>query len=131
MLATAFRVVGGLCALCVNFAWIHVFVGVASFFTGVGLSTSPSAKNDMAGGVAASAFGVIFVFAGLAVILSGYAMGYFGFRAAKAMENRREWKLCFGTSIAFMLFQPLGLALGILALIVLSRPTVKETFGAA
>lgn len=128
MLAIGFRVVGGLCALCVNFAWIHVFVGLATILGGAGAAASNSQAN-LAGGVATSAFGGIFVFAGMFVILLGYAMGYYGFRGAKALESCRDWNLCFGTSIAFLLFQPLGLALGIFAIIVLNRTTVRTAFG--
>lgn len=128
MLALAFRIVGGLCAFCVNFAWIHVIIGFLTMF-GAGSGQLSSGKPDSMSPAFGTAFGGVFVLAGLLVIASGYVMGYFGFRAAKALENRTQWKLCFGVSIAFMLFQPLGLILGILALIVLSRPTVKEAFG--
>lgn len=125
LLATGFRIVGGLCALCVNFAWIHVIVGLMTIFGSASGTMNPS---DKAGQAIGASFGGIFVFAGLLVIASGYVMGYFGFKAAKAIENRIQWSLCFWTSIAFMLFQPLGLVLGILAIIVLNRPTVRATF---
>jgi len=131
-LAIGFRIVGALCAICVNFAWIHVVVGLTTM---LGTSLAPattSRPNDPETAmtpIIGTAFGGIFVIVGLAVILGGYAMGFYGFKAAKALEQRRDWKLCFGVSIAFMLFQPLGLVLGILALIVLSRTSVKQAFG--
>lgn len=131
-LAIGFRVVGGLCALCVNIAWIHVFVGLATMF-GFGMSTASSNARPSDSAFAwlfGTAFGGLFAFIGLFVILAGYAMGYYGFRAAKALELHREWKLCFGVSIAFLLFQPLGLVVGILALIVLNRPSVRDLFNA-
>lgn len=131
-LAIGFRVVGGLCALCVNIAWIHVFLGIATMF-GAGI-TAASPKSNASDSVFASmfgtAFGGMFAVIGLAVILSGYAVGYYGFKAAKALEQQREWKLCLGVSIAFLFFQPVGLVLGILALIVLNRPSVRDLFNA-
>ncbi len=130
-LAVGFRVVGALCAICVNFAWIHVIVGLITMIGGnipIKSTGQANAQGAAMTGAMSSAFGGIFVFAGLAVIIGGYVMGYFGFRAAKAIETRTQWNLCFGTSIAFMLFQPLGLVLGILALIVLHRPGVRSSF---
>lgn len=132
-LALAFRIVGGLCALCVNFAWFHVILGFSIIFGDPAGFTATNSANRPATDAAASAAvgtaaGGIFVIAGMIVLLMGYAMGFFGFRAAKAMDNRQHWNLCLGTSIAFLLFQPLGLVLGVLAIIVLNRPTVRELF---
>ena len=130
-LAVAFRVVGGLCAFCVNFAWLHVIVGFVTILGGtitpVEVANSPS-RASMAPAALSATFGGVFIFIGLLVIATGYTVGYFGFRAAKGIETSQNWNLCFGTSIAFMLFQPIGLVLGILSLIVLNRPSVRQMF---
>ena len=134
ILAIAFRIVGALCAICVNFAWIHVFIGIAAIMHPEMTSASVNGPNRTTTGsmpvgpAAGTAFGGMFIVAGLTIILFGFVLGIFGFRAAKAMDERRNWNLCFGTSIAFMVVQPIGLVLGILSLIVLSRPSVKQLF---
>lgn len=130
-LAIGFRVVGGLCALCVNFAWLHVIVGFVTMIGGnipVKSTSQSGAQSTAMTGVLSTTFGGVFVIVGLVAIIGGYVMGYFGFKAAKALETRKNWKLCFGTSIGFMLFQPLGLILGMFAMIVLHRPTVRGSF---
>ena len=123
-LAVAFRVVSGLCAVCVNFAWIYVVVGILSIVSPP--ASVHSTRNDQA--TFTAGFGAVFIFIGFFILAAGYVVAYFGFKTAKSMDQRTNWNLCFGTSIALMLFQPIGLILGIFSLIVLNRPSVKEMF---
>ena len=118
-LAIAFRVVCGLAATCVNVAWFHVFIGFQ-----IANTPSRSKSSD----VIAPIFGYFFSTIALSMILGCYVVAYFGFKTASALEERRNWKICMGTSIAVLFAQPLGTVLGILSLIVLHRPSVKQSF---
>lgn len=119
-LAVAFRVLGTLFAVCSNFAWIHFFIGIG-VMTG---SFGKTQKTDPIGPI----FGAFFTIFAFCFIAGGITCGVLGWKVAKHLETRTNHKFCTIMSCIYLLFQPLGTALGILALIVIGRPNVKAVF---
>lgn len=118
-LAIGFRVVGGLVALCVNIFWVHVAMGLS-------MAIDPSKWGKDA---PPPFLGYAFALFPLVVILAGWVIGALGFTTARNLDRRTGWSFCFAMSILYLLAQPLGTILGVLAIIVLIRPQVKAAFG--
>lgn len=121
-LATGFKVVGVLIALCGSFPWIHVFAGAAM------IAQPPKMNTNGVATIAPSFMGGIFVAAGIGSLAFMYVLAYFVWKTSEWIDLRTRFQWCFGVSIAVMLFQPFGLILGVLALVVLNRPQVKAVF---
>ncbi len=119
-LATGFRVVGGLMAVCANFGWIHFSIGIMMLLGKFDNKTQKTPLEPM--------FGFLFAGAGFAVIVLGITLGVLGWKVARALENRTNHKFCTVISVLYLFFQPVGTALGVLALIVLNRQQVRAAF---
>jgi hypothetical protein len=119
-LSLAFKVVGALHAVCVNVFWFHVIAGIA-----VMNAESPS-RGEMP--IPQDLFGGVFVLVSLSAIVFGITVGVLTWRAGTFLADRKNHTYCVVLSAVNLLFQPIGLILGILALIVLNRPSVKAIF---
>jgi hypothetical protein len=75
------------------------------------------------------AFGWFFVVAAGGLMLFGWACAVCVFLAARRLERRTGYWFCFVIACVNCAFVPLGTALGVCTLIVLSRPAVKALFG--
>ena len=120
-LATAFRVLGGI------YSALYVVGGIALFgFTSLIVHESsgirdPEGPMMMAGPTALMAW---------SLLVAGIVFGILAFVTASSLDRQKNYALCIGISIFSLLIQPLGLVLGILALIVLCRPSVRALFQA-
>jgi hypothetical protein len=63
------------------------------------------------------------------VTLVGETFAVLTFAAARSLAARRNWMFCVVVACFNSLHAPLGTALGVCALIVLFRPSVKTAFG--
>ncbi len=120
-LAIAYRVVGGIAGCCVNIFWFHVLFGTGFMF----------APDSPRGGPPPAVIGMLFSSMGLLFIAVGYAFAICSWIVARRLEERKQWTFCFVMSIVSIVVGNLpGIALGILGLIVLLRPTVRSRFTA-
>lgn len=119
-LAVGFKVMGWLHGLgaCVALIFLPAWIGVVGL-----LSSEPKGGRE----TAIIAGGGIIVVAALVALLPLVYL-WTSLRTAKNLEERRGWGFCFGTSILWLFVQPLGLVLGIIAIIVLHRPSIRSSF---
>lgn len=98
-------------------AFLYVFMGVAILNGGI-----HSQPGDEVGG---------WVLIGVAVALFLVSLigGSLTFLAGRRLSERRSRTLCMVVACISCLSVPLGTALGVFSLIVLSRPSVKALFG--
>lgn len=118
LLSILYYVWGGLGAVfsCLGGIWLLVMSG---FFV--------AAAHNQNGPPAAVA-GLIGVVGGIAIVLSLVLAGL-SLWAGKCLADRRSYTLCIVVACLTCLSFPLGTALGVFTLIVLSRSTVKPLFG--
>jgi hypothetical protein len=76
-------------------------------------------------------FGVFFVVLALFLITTGLTMATLIFLTGRNLVARRRYTLCLVTAGLECLFVPLGIALGIFTILVLTRPAVKDAFASA
>ncbi len=113
----------GLTALGSCFPVIHLVMGIGMMtgsFAGPGASTHDQESLRMMGGF-------FVVIAGL-IILLGWALAVCNFIVAKRIVRRQSRVLCMVTAGINCLSVPLGTTLGIFTFVVLSRPSVAESF---
>ncbi|MBC8104282.1 MAG: hypothetical protein H7Z41_17030 [Cytophagales bacterium] len=118
-LSILYYVMGVFSVLGVLTALLYVAIGIFGLNAPPSPGDSPS-SNLIAGGIliGMGALGAI-----LATILTVYT-----FKAAKCIAQRRRYNLIFILAILKLLNFPIGTAVGIFALVVLSRPSVKALF---
>lgn len=120
LLALGFRICGVLLALCCSFGLIH---------TGFGLTMLSNPGAFKGSGPPPPPFmGALFAFLGGSVVIGGWVLAYFVYSAAKWIERREGHTAVLVISGLLLLFQPLGMALGIMSFIVLLRPSVQALF---
>jgi hypothetical protein len=61
-------------------------------------------------------------------MLYGFALTVCLVVAARSLAALRRYRFCFATACFACVFTPLGTALGVLTILVLVRPSVKELF---
>ncbi len=120
LLALFHRILGGILALFGCFPGIYVFMG-AMFLA----SPPPSKGHDSP---PPEWLGGLFISIGLIGILVVWALAICVYCVAGQLDSRTRYGYCFAIAIIECLFQPLGTALGVFSLIVLTRPSVKALF---
>lgn len=114
-------VIAGIVGLISLFPLLHVAIGVA-ILTG---------QLDKGGEAPPAFFGWMFIAVPLVFVLCGLALAVAMAIAGRKLQRQRSYLYCLVIAgIECMLF-PFGTTLGVLTLIVLLRPTVKERFGVA
>ncbi|MBI5532852.1 MAG: hypothetical protein HY898_09070 [Deltaproteobacteria bacterium] len=109
---------GGLLLFAGAFFLIYVVIGVAMI---ADRHSSPEPNALLAGGI-------LFLAIGALVMLFAAAKGTLTIYAGVCLASRRRPTLCMVAAALSCLNFPLGTALGVFSLIVLSRPTVKAAF---
>ena len=122
MIALFYRIYGGLCLLGTCCFSLYLFIGITAL-------TNPTAFKSNHGGNDAAIMGTMFSVIGGIGILIAAAMGAMFFVSANWIQNRTNWTGIFAMAIVACLNAPLGTALGVFALVVLNRESVKELFG--
>lgn len=116
-------VVGGIAALFACFPIIHLVVGIMVLVV---------PEDSWNGGDAPPTFiGWFFVAIAAALILAGWTFAICLICAGRFLARRRHYLFCFVIACVSCLFMPFGTVLGVFAIIVLMRPTVKELFQVA
>lgn len=116
-LAQFHKIFGVLCLFGMLCGLPHTFLGIA-----VATGAIPMEGKTTGDPV----FGTMFALAGLAVIAGALILGLLNLQASKNLEQRTGRMLLTIVSALNLLAQPIGLALGIYTLIVLSRAEVRE-----
>jgi hypothetical protein len=88
---------------------------------GVGMASTGQPDDAKAG----AAFGGFFGCIGLFILVIWWGLSLLNFIVARSLPRRRRRTLCFVMAVWVCFMAPLGTVLGIITLIVLSRPSVK------
>jgi hypothetical protein len=120
MLSIFHYVLAGLNALMSCLFILYLVIGIALVIAG--------AHADE--GAPPAIIGGIFIVMGLFALAIGLAVAALLFYAGRFLAQRRHHTYCFVIAILSLLSFPLGTALGVFTLVVLSRPSVKALFGA-
>lgn len=119
ILSVLFWVFGGLNLLCGSFPFLHVFLGIMMVTgripTGPGQPPPPE-------------LGWLFIGVGLTIILIAWTIGLLLVMTGFNIRKRKARTFCQVMACLACLSFPIGTALGVFALIVLSRPSVRQQF---
>jgi len=118
LLMIGFYVLGGVTGLVALIPLIHVVMGILFVVAPPSGSGSPPPEW----------FGWLFIGIGGAAILIGEAMALLNLAAGRAVQQRRSRTLVVVASAVDCLQMPLGTVLGVLALVTLSRESVRAQF---
>jgi hypothetical protein len=106
------------------------FVPSIHLALGIWMLTSPDLARQK-GGPPAALFGGFFVLGALAFMLTAWSLAVGLFVAGRSLAQRRHWTFCLVmAALVAAMCVPLGTVLGVLTIIVLIRPAVREAFGA-
>lgn len=100
--------------------------GLAYAGMGALMSSMPFKKGDEP----PQGFFLMFIIIGLLITVIGLGIAAAKLRVAKALRERDSRTFCYVVAAITMLGMPYGTALGILTMLVLSRPSVAKMFGA-
>jgi hypothetical protein len=107
-------------AIFACFPLIHVTLGLIFM-----LSPPPADGGEV---FPARAFGLIFALIGGATVLCGWAFAALIFAAGRSLAARKRHTFCIVIAAICCAFFPLGTALGVFTILLLSRPAVKAMF---
>jgi hypothetical protein len=113
-------IIGGLACFC-GLLWVIYIVSGVILLIASGSMTGDDRTGAAIGGVLASVVG-IFLF----VLFEAY--GILSLIAGRRYARPEGYKFCFALAVVTCLNFPLGTALGIFAIVVLNRPSVKARF---
>ena len=117
-LSVSFYIYAGLTALFACIPFIHLFIGIAMVSGGFDQGENPPPQF----------FGWLFIGMASIFIVSGFALAVCNFLVGKFLKQQTKYTFCFVLAIVNCMFAPLGTVLGIFAIIVLVRDSVKALF---
>lgn len=120
LLANFHYVVAGLIALFGFFPIGHLIIGV-----GMLTGDIPMGKND---GFPIAVFGILFAGVAIVMMASFWILAGCMIIAGRRLKSCRNRTFCTVVAAFECMFMPFGTVLGILTLIVLQRPAVRELF---
>jgi hypothetical protein len=115
-------VLGGLTILGSSIFIIHLVMGIA-------MLVDPTFMNSKNSEPAPAFAGWMFTIMGGGAVLLGWTLGILTIHAGRCLTRRKSYTLAFVLACLNCLHAPIGTALGIFTIIVLSRPSVKALFG--
>jgi hypothetical protein len=122
MLSIGHYVLGGLTGLFSLFPLIHVGMGIM-------MLTSPETFASASDPEGAPAFaGWFFIGIGTFIIVLGLSLAVLIIEAGRGLSQQRKYTFCFVIACIECMNVPLGTVLGVLTLMALNRPEVKEMF---
>lgn len=121
-LSYGFYVMSGLFAFFAVFSLIFLIFGILFLTTDI---LERSGNPEHAGYI----FGTLNILVSIVFISVGLLLAFFTLRAGKNLVRQKNYTFCLVVAIALFLFQPLGMILGVLTIIVLMRDSVKGLFG--
>lgn len=116
------KVVAGLYALFGFCGFPHFIIGLLAAFDPKFFPNSAKSQGPDV------LFSVMFIGAGLAVILGGWTCSVLNLLASRAIKERRGITLIYITSGLNCMWMPFGTALGVFTFIVISRNSVRTLF---
>ncbi len=125
LLAIFHYVLGGMMAFFSLFGLIYFVMGL------VFMLVPTSNWNQGHGQPPPAWFGLLFMFIGGVIVFLGCTVGGLIAYAGRCIAQRRHHTFCLIMAAIACLWVPIGTVLGVMAIIVLSRPSVKPLFGAA
>jgi hypothetical protein len=120
LLSVFHYVVAGLMGLFSLIPVLHLVIGIAMITGAIG---------DSGGDPGATLFGWFFALFAGTFILMGLSTAACVALTGRFLAQRRHYTFCFVMECVGCMFVPFGTVLGVLGLIVLLRPSVKELFG--
>jgi hypothetical protein len=124
MLVTFHYIAAAIIAVFSSFPLIHVFIGLMFMLNPQGFASGGNPPFP------ARLFGLLFFMIGGTIVLFGWTLAVLTAYAARCISRREKHTFCIVVACLNCLHQPLGIALGIFTLIVLSRDSVKQLFKA-
>lgn len=121
LLKMGFYLLAGTAGFSTLFALLFMALG-----TIVGFSAPASTRGGP--GNDPPVMGAVLAGLGLAFLLLGAAWTWLTYYAARSIEVRRRWIFCMILAALWCLSIPFGTAIGISAILVLNRPSVKVLF---
>ena len=112
-------VLGGITAVFACFPCIHLSVGIAMV---------SGAMHDGSGQRPPEFIGWFFIAVAVAFILAGWTVALAMLFAGRFLARHTRYTYCFVVAAIECLFVPLGTVLGVFAILVLNRSSVKELF---
>ena len=119
-LAIGHYICAAITAMFACFPLIYVILGLIFLF-----APPPSNGGEV---FPARAFGLIFAVIGSAATLCGWAFAALIFVAGRSLAARKRHLFCIVIAAICCAFFPVGTALGVFTILVLSRPEVKAMF---
>jgi magnesium-transporting ATPase (P-type) len=123
LLAISHYIVAGLVALFALLPVIHLVVGVAMVTGRLGAAANKDPDAHIVGW--------FFVFFATACIVCGLVFAACLAFAGRFLKQRRHYLYCLVLAGFACMFMPFGTVLGVFTIVVLMRPSVKVSFGAA
>ncbi len=120
-LAIGYYIMSGLFVFFALFSLIFLFFGVLFLTTDI---LQESGNPDHASYI----FGTLNILISLIFITVSAIMTFLSIRAGRNLKRQENYKFCLIIAGIMFLFQPFGIVLGILTIIVLMRDSVKELF---
>jgi hypothetical protein len=120
-----YYIAGGVTALFSCFFLLHF-----TMFLVFGLNPQMFANSSHGQNVAPPPAGLFLGFAAIIgiVILLGWTFGGLQIYAGRCLKHHRHWTLIFVIGVLECIFIPWGTVIGVCAILVLSRPSVKALF---
>lgn len=113
-------VLAGISALFACFPLLHVIIGIIIVCAPEKLSSHNDAPPDF--------FGWIFIIFGSLFILAGWAFAVCVFLTGRFLSRKVYYYYCLVMAGIECTFAPFGTVLGVLSIIMLIKPSVKELF---
>lgn len=114
-------VVAGFAALFSCLPIFHFTIGLGLFVVGI----TQLKESD---GISMALFGLFFAVIAGTIILMGWTFAISIAFAGRSLATRKRYTFCLVMAGVECMFTPFGTVLGVLAIIVLVRPSVKELF---
>ncbi len=119
-LAIGHYVFAAITALTACLPLIHLSIGLIFLF-----ESPPTESGEL---FPTRIFGLIFALIGGALVIGGWALAAMVFTVGRSLAARRRHTFCVVVAAICCAIFPLGTALGVLTILVLTRPTVKAMF---
>jgi hypothetical protein len=120
LLTIGHYIAAGITALFACFPLIHLSIGL------VFLLNPPAGPES--GAFPSQMFGLMFALIGGALVLGGWTVAALIFAAGRSIKARKRHTFSIVVAAISCAFFPLGTVLGVLSILVLSRPAVKAMF---
>lgn len=125
-LAIGHYVVGGMMMLFACIPLVHTFIGLAVILGFEGMQKAIAEGSE---GPPPEWFGWMFFLIGAAFFLIGQAVSVSVILSGRFLKQRKRYWYSFVIACIACTFMPFGTVLGVLTIIVLSRPSVKSLYG--